>query len=175
MNDTLSAPLILERRFAAPRELVYAALTEAKHLARWMSPPGMELSYCTVEATVGGAFHYAMRPVGMADVPAMWGKWTFRELTAPARVVVVVQFSDRDGGVSRHPMAATWPLTTLSTTTLSASTDPPAGTIMRIEWCAMNASAEEQASFDGAHAGMAQGWGGTMDGLERYLAALLAQ
>lgn len=175
MMEKLSAPFILERRFAAPRELVYAALTEATHLARWMSPAGMELSHCTVEAKVGGAFHYAMRPVGMADVPAMWGKWTFRELSPPERLVVVVQFSDQDGGVTRHPMAPSWPLYTLSTTMLTTLPEATPTTLMRLEWRTVDASAAEQASFDAAHAGMAQGWGGTMDQLEKYLAEVIAR
>ena len=83
MTDKLSTPFVIERRFAAPRDLVYAALTEAEHLSTWMSPPGMEMSHCTVDARVGGVFHYAMKPRGVPDAPAMWGKWTFRELTPP--------------------------------------------------------------------------------------------
>lgn len=169
MTQKLSAPFILERRFAAPRERVYAALTEAKHLATWMSPPGMALSHCVVDAREGGAFHYAMKPIGAPDTAAMWGKWTFRELTPPERVVVVVQFSDAEGGVSRHPMSAAWPLYTLSTTSLS---EISGGTLMRIEWRALDASDIEEQTFNGAHDSMSQGWGGTMDALDKYLAQL---
>ncbi|MBV8502598.1 MAG: SRPBCC domain-containing protein [Paucibacter sp.] len=172
MAEKLSAPFILERRFAAPRELVYAALTQAEHLGQWMSPPGMELSHCTVDARVGGVFHYAMKPRGMPAAPAMWGKWTFRELKAPERIVVVVQFSDAQGGATRHPMAPLWPLYTLSTTTL---TQEPGGTLMRLEWRALDASEAEQAIFDASHASMSQGWSGTMDALEQHLARLVKQ
>ncbi|WP_159877474.1 MULTISPECIES: SRPBCC domain-containing protein [Aquitalea] len=166
MTDKVSAPFIIERRFAAPRELVYAALTEAKHLAAWMSPPGMEMSHCTVDARVGGVFHYAMKPSGIPDAPVMWGKWTFRELTPPERIVVVVQFSDADGGVTRHPLAAEWPPYTLSTTTIS---DVEGGTLMHLEWRALDASETEEAVFDASHASMSQGWGGAMDALDKYL------
>lgn len=166
MAERLSAPFVIERRFKAPRELVYAALTQAEHLSKWMSPPGMEMTECKVDARVGGVFHYAMKPVGMPAVPAMWGKWTFRELVAPERIVVVVQFSDAQGGVTRHPMAAQWPLHTLSTTTLTAE---GGDTLMRLEWRALDASEVEAAVFDASHAGMAQGWGGTMEVLDQYL------
>lgn len=169
MTNKLSAPFILERRFSAPRELVYAALTEARHLAKWMSPPGMEMAHCTVDAHEGGTFHYAMKPVGAPDASAMWGKWTFRELTPPERIVLVVQFSDEKGGVTRHPMSANWPLYTMSTTTL---TEVPGGTLLRLEWRAMDASEVENATFDAAHASMSQGWGGSMDSLEKYLAQI---
>lgn len=167
MTDNLSAPFVLERRFAAPRELVYAAMTDARHLSAWMSPPGMEMSHCTVDARAGGVFHYAMKPRNAPDTSAMWGKWTFRELTPPERIVVVVQFSDEDGGVTRHPMAPQWPLYTLSTTTLS---EAEGGTLLRLEWRALDASDAEQAIFDASHASMTQGWGASMEALERYLA-----
>lgn len=166
MAEKVSAPFILERRFSAPRELVYAALTEAEHLSKWMSPPGMEMSDCTVDARVGGVFHYAMKPQNTPDAQAMWGKWTFRELTPPERIVVIVQFSDAEGGVTRHPMSGQWPLYTLSTTTLS---EIESGTLMRLEWRALDASEAEEAIFDAAHASMSQGWGGTMDALDKYL------
>jgi len=137
-----------------------------------MSPPGMELSHCSVDARVGGAFHYAMKPVNVPDAPAMWGKWTFRELTPPERIVVVVQFSNAEGGVTRHPMAEQWPLFTLSTTTLS---EIDGGTLLRLEWRALDASEAEEAIFDASHASMAQGWGGSMDALDKYLAQLQAK
>lgn len=166
MTDKLSAPFVIERRFVAPRELVYAALTEAEHLSAWMCPPGMEMSHCTVEARVGGVFHYAMKPGSAPDAPAMWGKWTFRELTPPERIIVVVQFSDADGGVTRHPMSAQWPLYTLSTTTLS---ETKGGTLLRLEWRALDASEAEEAVFDASHTSMSQGWSWSMDALDKYL------
>jgi uncharacterized protein YndB with AHSA1/START domain len=172
MANKLSAPFVIERRFTAPRELVYAALTQAEHLRQWMIPPGMEMAHCTVDAHVGGVFHYGMKPRGVPKAPAMWGKWTFRELSAPERIVVIVQFSDAEGGVTRHPMSAQWPLYTLSTTTL---TKVPGGTLMRLEWRALDASEAEEAIFDASHASMTQGWGGTMDTLDKYLTQLLGQ
>jgi uncharacterized protein YndB with AHSA1/START domain len=166
MAERLSPPFVLERRFAASRERVYAALTEAGHLKHWMSPPGMEMSQCQVEAHVGGVFHYAMKPRGVPNAPEMWGKWTFRALSPPERVVVVVQFSDAEGGVTRHPMVALWPLLTLSTTTL---TDVPGGTLMRLEWRALDAEPAEEAVFNASHASMSQGWSGAMLMLDQYL------
>ena len=172
MAEKLSSPFVLERRFSAPRELVYAALTEAEHLRQWMSPPGMEMAQCTVDARVGGVFHYALKPRGVADAPAMWGKWTFRELLPPQRIVVVVQFSDAQGGVTRHPMAAQWPLYTLSTTTLEEVAE---GTLMRLEWRALDAEQAEEDVFNHSHAGMEQGWSGTMAALEQHLQQVIAR
>jgi uncharacterized protein YndB with AHSA1/START domain len=168
MADRIGEPFVITRPFKAPRALVYAALTQAEHLRHWMSPPGMEMSHCSVDARVGGAFHYDMRPKGAPpEAPGMWGKWTFRDLTPPERIVVVVNFSDPQGGATRHPMAPIWPLYTLSTTTLS---EVEGGTLMHLDWRPLNASTEEEALFAASHAGMTMGWGGTMDNLDTYLA-----
>lgn len=166
MSEKLSAPFVIERTFKAPRALVYAALTEATHLSQWMAPAGMEITQCTVDARPGGVFHYALKARGFAAAPTMWGKWTFRALDAPERVVVVAQFSDAEGGVTRHPLAAQWPLLTLSTTTL---TDVAGGTLMHVEWRALDANAGEETIFNASHAAMTMGWRATMDGLDSYL------
>jgi uncharacterized protein YndB with AHSA1/START domain len=164
--DRTSKPFVITRSFDAPRALVFAAFTQAEHLMKWMGPAGFEMFHCAVDLRPGGVFHYGLRP--SAGGPAMWGKWTFREIVAPDRLVVVVQFSDEAGGVTRHPMAADSPLTTLSTTTLS---DLPGGkTLLTLHWQALNPTEAEERLFDSAHAGMEQGWGGTMKQLDAHLA-----
>lgn len=167
--ERLSRPFMITRVFDAPRELVWQTLTRLEHLGRWMSPAGTEPVPGSLDLCVGGVYHYGMKA---PDGRIMWGKWTFREIVAPERLVVVVNFSDAERGVTRHPMAATWPLSTLSTITL---TDEGRDTRMALQWHALDASDEENATFDGAHAGMAQGWGGTMDQLAAYLARLQQQ
>lgn len=171
MTERLSAPFVFEQLVKAPRELVFAAFTEAEHLSQWMRPPGMVMVQCEVDARAGGSFHYALRPEALPQAPVMWGKWTFRELKAPECIVVVVQFSDAAGGVTRHPMAAQWPLYTLSTTTLSQE---PEGTRIHLEWRALNADALEEAVFDSSHAGMTLGWSSSMQLLASYLAKIQA-
>jgi uncharacterized protein YndB with AHSA1/START domain len=161
-------PFVLTRSFDAPRELVFAAFTQLEQLRRWMGPKGFEMAEGTLDLRPGGAFHYGLRA---PDGAPMWGKWTFREIVAPQRLVVVVQFSDAAGGVTRHPMAPNWPLSTLSTTSFS---EQHGGTLLKLHWQALDASDEEERTFDASHEGMAQGWGGTMDQLAAHLAAALS-
>jgi hypothetical protein len=33
----------------------------------------------------------------------MWGKFVFREITPPERMVFIDSFSDEAGGITRHP------------------------------------------------------------------------
>ena len=162
-TDHLSAPFVLTRSFDAPRELVFAAFTTLEHLQAWMSPQGFQSVGGTLDLRPGGTYHYGMR---VAGGPTMWGKWAFREIVAPERLVTVVQFSDQAGGLTRHPMALTWPLLTLSTTTF---TEQGGKTLLTLKWQALNASRDEEKTFDTSHAGMQMGWGGTMDQLAAHL------
>ncbi len=97
----------------------------------------------------------------------MWGKFTYREIVAPEKIVLVNSFSDADGGLTRHPLHPTWPLEMLATTTLAAQGKR---TLVTVRWKALDATEEEQRTFDGGHAGMKQGWTGTFDQLAAYLA-----
>ena len=102
----------------------------------------------------------------------MWGKWTFLEIDPPAKLVVVNSFSDAVGGVTRHPMSPTWPRETLSTTTFA---EHAGRTTLTLRWAPYHPTDEEQRTFDGAFGSMNQGWKGTMDQLETYLAGLTAR
>ncbi len=162
--DRTTPSFVLTRDFNAPRERVFAALTQVDHLQHWMCPVGLQPVPGTMDLRPGGSYHYGMRA---PDGSVSWGRWIFRDIVAPERLVTVVHFSDAAGGVTRHPMAPTWPLLTLSTTTL---TDIGGGrTHMHLDWRALNATEAEEQVFNGAHAGMAQGWGGTMAVLDQYL------
>ena len=163
-RDRTSAPFRFSREFAAPCDSVFAALTQAEHLARWMSPAGMQHVAGSLDLRVNGTYHYGIQPPGG---PIGWGLWTFREIQVPTKLVTVVQFSDERGGATRHPMAVDWPLYTLSSITLE---DLGGKTRLTLDWRTLNASEAEERTFDSAHAGMAQGWGGTMDQLAQHLA-----
>jgi uncharacterized protein YndB with AHSA1/START domain len=101
------------------------------------------------------------------DGKAMRGKFVNREIVAPERLVFINSFSDQAGSITRHPMSPTWPLEMLSVFTFE---EEGGKTRFTIRWSAINATAEGRNTFDGAHDGMTQGWGSTMDQLEAYLA-----
>ena len=107
----------------------------------------------------------------MLNGTEMWGQWVFREIAAPERLVLVSAFSDAEGGLTRHPMSATWPMQTLSLTTFA---DLGSRTDMTVRWSALDATDEARNTFDTSHAGMQQGWAGTMAQLASYLATLNA-
>lgn len=162
-------PFVITRVFRAPRALVWDAWTQREHLMRWMGPKGTTIARSSLELRPGGVFHYGMQS---PDGKLMWGKWVFREIVRPERLVVVVSFSDEHGGLTRHPLAPDWPLETLSTTTFAEHAGIGGGTTVVLKWLPFNATDKERATFAASHAGMAQGWGGTMEQFEAYLATL---
>lgn len=157
-----SRPFVISRLFDAPREHVWRAWTDPEQLRQWFAPAGFTLPTCTMDLRPGGVFHYALRS---PDGHETRGKWIFREIAPPEKLVVVA-FSDAAGGVTRQPMSATWPLETLSQTTFAADGE---GTRLTIEWRSLNATATERRTFDASHDGMRQGLTGTLDQLARHL------
>ena len=118
-----------------------------------------------MDLRVGGTYHYGMKT---PDGGAMWGLFKYREIVPKEKLVFVNSFSDEKGGITRHPGQQKWPLYMLSTFTFE---DAPGGkTKFTVRWQTLDATAEEQQTFDTMHDSMTQGWGGTMDQLAAYLA-----
>lgn len=155
---------VITRSFDAPRELVFEAFTEPERMKHWWGPKGFTVIASEMDLRPGGFYHYGMRA---PDGSAMWGKMVYREIVRPERIVLVNSFSDEAGNITRHPMSPTWPLEMLSTF-LFAERD--GRTTLTIKWSPLNADQTERATFGGAHDGMRQGWGGTLDQLAAYLA-----
>jgi uncharacterized protein YndB with AHSA1/START domain len=163
MTD-ISADFVISRVFNAPRDLVWKCFTEPEHMKQWWGPKGVRVVKSEMDLRPGGTYHYAMQVPGGA---VMWGKFTYREIVPPERIVLINCFSDENGGVTRHPMAPSWPLEMLSVFTLEEVASGE--TRFTVRWSPHSATAEERKTFDAAHASMNQGWSGTMEQLEAYL------
>ncbi|WP_425147544.1 SRPBCC family protein [Deinococcus sp.] len=165
---TTEAPTVFttSRTFDAPRELVWRVWTQPQHLARWMSPAGMTQLGSSLDLRPGGVFHYGLRT---PDGQELWGKWVFGEIVPPELLEFIQAFSDAAGGLDRNPMAAEWPLETLSTVTFS---EADGKTTVTLSSKPVNASEGERQTFAGAFDSMTQGWGGTFDKLTAYLASM---
>ena len=167
MADQATKDFVISRVFDAPRDLLWRCFTQVEHLKQWWGPKGVRIGKANVDFRVGGSFHYAMQPPG-GDI--MWGKMAYREIAPQDRLVFINSFSDETGGVTRHPMAPGWPMQMLSTFTFE---DMPGGkTRFTVRWSPYEATPEEQATFDSdqSRVSMTNGWGGTLEKLEAYLA-----
>jgi uncharacterized protein YndB with AHSA1/START domain len=85
--------ITLVRIFDAPRELVWRAWTEPKHLAAWWGPRLFTNPICEIDARPGGAIRILMRGPGMEHM--MDG--VFREIAAPERIVFTSSVDDGSG------------------------------------------------------------------------------
>ncbi len=155
---------VMSRVVDAPRDVVFKAWTERDQLMQWFGPKGFKMTTAKLDLRPGGTFLYCLRG---ADGAEMWGKFVYREIVVPERIVLVNSFSDEKGGITRHPMAPDWPLEMLSTTTF---TENQGKTTISLRWSALNATDAERKTFDSSHEGMTQGWTGTFDQLDEYLA-----
>jgi uncharacterized protein YndB with AHSA1/START domain len=162
---TKSADFVITRLFDAPRDLVWKAFTDPEHMKHWWGPKGSTIVASKMDLRVGGTYHGAMRdPSGTV----MWAKFVYRDIVPPQRLVWEHSFSDENGGLTRHPLAPTWPLKLLTTVTFE---EPASGrTAVTLRWAPLDATAQEQATFDAAHGSMTQGWGGSFEQLAAYLA-----
>ena len=157
-------PFVISYRFDAPRERVWKAWTERERLMQWFGPKGVTIPVAHLDFRPGGVFHFCMR---QPDGKEMWGKFVYREIIAPEKIVLVHSFSDQHGGLTRHPFSATWPLEMLSTITVAGD---GSSTKLTLESSPVNPSEEGRKTFDSSHDNMRQGWSGSFEQLAAYLA-----
>lgn len=157
-------PFTLSRTFDAPRARVWEAFTTLEHLEKWWGPKGFSIGSARLDLRPGGMFVYAMEAGGQT----MWGRFVYREIEAPGRVVFVNSFSDAEGGLTRAPFADAWPMEILNTWTF---TESEGKTTLDIQGVPLNANAVETAVFLAGFPSMQMGFGGTLDQLAAHLAA----
>ncbi len=78
-----SREITINRVFAAPRALVFAAWTEPKRMAQWWGPHGFTNPVCELDVRPGGALHIVMRAPDGTDYPM---NGVFREVVVPERL-----------------------------------------------------------------------------------------
>ena len=93
-SNAREAEVVITRIFDAPRELVFKAWTDPKHLAKWFGPRGFTNPVCEADARVGGAWHIVMRSPDGAEHPC---GGVYREVVEPERLVFTNIATDKDG------------------------------------------------------------------------------
>lgn len=88
--------LTLIRVFNAPRELVFKAWTDPKHLSQWWGPGMFTNPVCEVDPRPGGALYIIMRaPDGMEHTVS----GVFKEIVSPERLVFTNNALDSEGNL----------------------------------------------------------------------------
>ncbi len=111
--------IIITRVLDAPRELVFKAWTDPKHLVRWWAPKDWTTPSCKVDLRPGGAFHYCMQP---PEGKGVWGIGIYREIVPNEKIVYTDAFADPQGNPvspTLYGMSPDHPAETLVTVTFA--------------------------------------------------------
>ncbi|MGE0564843.1 MAG: SRPBCC domain-containing protein [Pseudolabrys sp.] len=137
--------LTIKRRFNAPPDTVYAAWTRPEHLARWFGPAGCERIEAEIDPRVGGRYKIGMiMPDDRHDVSGI-----YREIVPNQKLVFTWAWKSTP---ERESLV-----------TVTFKEDEGGGTIMTL----LHEKFFDEAARDRHN----NGWLGTMDKLEKYLAA----
>jgi len=132
-------------------------------MAKWWGPKGFKVTVSEMDLRPGGLYHYCMKSPEGAE---MWGKFLYKEIIMPERLVLVNGFSDAQGNLTRHPLSPHWPLEMLSVFSFIARGDK---TEITVKWSPLNPTAIERKTFEEGMSSMQQGWTGTLDQLAAFL------
>lgn len=142
--------ITMTRVFDAPRELVWEAWTNPKHIPNWMlGPEGWTLPVCETDFRVGGTWHFVWRK---DDGEEMEMHGIYKEIAAPEKLV------------STENWGGDWPesLQTLTLTEANGKTTLT-HTILFVS---------QEARDNAMKTGMADGASTTFDKLAEYLLTL---
>ena len=84
-SATADREIVISRVIEAPRELVFEAFTEVRHLSRWWGPEGFTTTTRTFEFRVGGEWDFVMHAPDGTDYQE-WITWT--EIVPPERIAL---------------------------------------------------------------------------------------
>lgn len=83
---TADREIVISRVVSAPRELVFEAFTDIRHLSRWWGPEGFTTTTRAFEFRVGGEWAFVMRGPDGTDYQE-WISWT--EIAPPERIALL--------------------------------------------------------------------------------------
>ena len=85
-SATADREIVISRVISAPRELVFEAFTEVRHLSRWWGPEGFTTTTRAFEFRVGGEWDFVMHGPDGTDYQE-WISWT--EIAPPERIALL--------------------------------------------------------------------------------------
>jgi uncharacterized protein YndB with AHSA1/START domain len=145
--------IVLTRVFDAPRELVFQAWTDPKHVAQWWGPQGFTNPVCELDVRPGGAIRIVMRGPAGVEYP-MTG--VYREMVPPERLVFLAVVDDDGANVHFQVL------------TILTLAERGGKTTLTLRAKVVSATPESAPML----AGMEQGWSQSLRRFADYLAAL---
>jgi uncharacterized protein YndB with AHSA1/START domain len=94
--DAMEREVVITRIFDAPRELVFQAWTDPKHMAQWWGPKHFTSRVEQMDVRPGGVWRIVMCAPDGGEHPA---QGVYREIVPPERLVFTNDAVDKDGNV----------------------------------------------------------------------------
>jgi uncharacterized glyoxalase superfamily protein PhnB/uncharacterized protein YndB with AHSA1/START domain len=156
-------PFVISPTFDVSRDMLWKCCTDPERMRPWWGPKGVTIIASKMDLRPGGTYHYAMRT---PDGKQMWGRFAYREITPPERLVFANAFSDEQGGLTRHPLSPSWPIEMLSTFSF---VDNGGNTTFTVTWTPLSPTARARHVRRGArqHEGGLKRDDGAARGLSR--------
>ncbi|RJX39032.1 SRPBCC domain-containing protein [Paenibacillus pinisoli] len=156
--------LVMTRIFNLPKEELFELFTQGEHMKNWWGPRGYEMTILAQELTPGGIIHYKQQsPEGNV----MWGKFTYREIAGPDKLVYANSFADENGKTVRAYFSKDWPLEILNTVTFEEQEDGT--TKLTLHGLPEDAKKAEMRVFEALRDHLRQGFAETFDLLDEYI------
>lgn len=150
--------IVITRVFDAPRELMFQAWTEAKHIEQWWGPKGFKTYVPELNLCPGGQWRYVM--VG-PDATLYPVEGIFHEIVPSERLVTSDRF---DEGIDRL-LNAHSPKGMVSTVLFEDSEGKTELTMHIVHQCPNDRRKHEKM-------GVVSGWNSSFDCLDEYLSVL---
>ena len=103
MENFTDREIVITRDFDAPRELVWEAMTDPRHVVHWWGPRGFTTTIEEMDVRPGGVWKHVMHGPDGTDYP---NKSFFKEVVKPGRLVYA-HGGGRKGGPGAQ-FEATW-------------------------------------------------------------------
>ncbi|HSI60593.1 MAG TPA: SRPBCC domain-containing protein [Ideonella sp.] len=161
--DPDKTTFVITRQFKQPLAVVWKAWSEPDQLQRWWGPKGCAIDIHRFEFRPGGFFHYAMNFEG---APTMWGRFNYRDIASPERLVWLNSFSNERCGIARAPFSEACPL---EIENAASFTEHAGQTTVTLRAKPFGEGDAERSYFEALHPSMEEGYGGTLEQLADHL------
>ncbi|MGZ7047256.1 MAG: SRPBCC family protein [Methanobacterium sp.] len=153
--------LFIERKFNAPRDLVWKAWTDPDIFVQWWGPKDFTTPVARMDLRVGGEYFSCMRSPDGQD---FCSKGVYREIVPSKRLVMTDSFADKEGNkvsATHYGLGEDFPMEMQIKVTLEEEGDKTKLTLKHSD--VTNLSEAELSD-------MKQGWNESLDKLAEYLA-----
>lgn len=168
-NDVADRTVVVSRVLNAPRDLVFEAWTNPKHMAQWWGPHGFTNPVCEMDVRAGGRYRVVMHGPKSTEYDQDYPvKGVFLEVVPPEKLVMTDDTSEhpQDWQEAINPGGKPEDLDSVVTITF----EDLGGGKTRITVSSLFKTKKIRNGF--ADTGMVEGWTQSLEKLEALLARL---